>query len=189
MTNYRVLAVAAVAALAIAACQPGAEGTPGAETPALETPGMETPGMETPGMETPGMETPGMETPGMETPDASPQLNQALLVFEAVGDSGITGGVILTDLEGTETAVTVGVVALGFEDPMPAAIEEGTCADADAAPGTEPAEELLPVEFGASNTVIERSLDDLLAGDYRITLRRSAAEAELVACADIERMQ
>jgi branched-chain amino acid transport system substrate-binding protein len=69
MLLRRLAAIALIALFVVAACQPGAQPTPGQETPGQQTPGTgETPGMETPGQETPGQETPGQETPGQETP-------------------------------------------------------------------------------------------------------------------------
>ena len=63
------------------------------------------------------------------SPSASPSgitLNQAVLQFEAQNDSGITGGAILTELDGGETAVTIGVVAVGVAQPDPTHHHGGT---------------------------------------------------------------
>jgi hypothetical protein len=62
-------------------------------------------------------------------------LNQALLQFQTVGGSSITGGAILTDLGDGTTAVTIGVVAAGVTEPMPAELAPGTCADMTAGGG------------------------------------------------------
>lgn len=67
-------------------------------------------------------------------------LNQAILQFQQANDSGITGGAILTDLGNSQTAVTIGVVAAGVTDPMPANLAPGGCATmttggASASPG------------------------------------------------------
>ena len=111
-------------------------------------------------------------------------LNQAIVQFEAQSDSGITGGAILTDLGDGELAVTIGVVAIGFADPMPAHIHEGTCADLDPTPKYP----LNDVAVGSSNTVIEAGLDELTATPHAINIHKSAAEAAVyVACADITR--
>jgi hypothetical protein len=41
----------------------------------------------------------------------------------------VFGGAVLSDLSDGTTAVTIGIVAIGFEDPMPAVLEQGACAD------------------------------------------------------------
>lgn len=73
-------------------------------------------------------------------PAASPSgLNQKFITFQAVNGSNITGGGILTDLGNNQTAVTVGVVAAGVTDPMPAALLPGDCTSAMSAPAPSPA--------------------------------------------------
>jgi hypothetical protein len=61
-------------------------------------------------------------------------LNQGFLVFQAQGGSGISGGGVITDLGDGSVAVTLGVVAVGFEDPLPARLVSGACTDAASAP-------------------------------------------------------
>jgi len=115
----------AVAILTIAACGSstssggvaGATGTPAASSPPVSAPA--------------------------SAPAASPSasgLNQAILQFQQENNSGITGGAILTDLGNSQTAVTIGVVAAGITDPMPASLAPGDCATmsaggASASPG------------------------------------------------------
>ena len=121
------------------------------------------------------------------SPSASPSgiaLNQAVLQFEAQNDSGITGGAILTELDGGETAVTIGVVAVGVAAPMPTHIPGGTSDDRDPTPKYP----LNDVATGASNTVVEVGLDELLATPHAVNIHKSAAEASVyVACAEITR--
>jgi hypothetical protein len=67
-------------------------------------------------------------------------LNQAILQFQQANNSGITGGAIVTDLGNNQSAVTIGVVAAGVTDPMPANLAPGDCATmtaggASASPG------------------------------------------------------
>jgi hypothetical protein len=67
-------------------------------------------------------------------------LNQAVLQFQQANNSGITGGAIVTDLGNNQSAVTIGVVAAGVTDPMPANLAPGDCATmtaggASASPG------------------------------------------------------
>ena len=85
-------------------------------------------------------EAPSAEASAAASAGASGILNQATVQFQPVGGSSITGGAILTDLGNDQTAVTIGVVAAGITDPMPAALEPGDCATlsggAAASPGT-----------------------------------------------------
>jgi hypothetical protein len=63
-------------------------------------------------------------------PSGSGALNQKFVTFKAANGSNITGGGILTDLGNNQTAVTIGVVAAGVTDPMPASLTPGDCATA-----------------------------------------------------------
>jgi len=79
---------------------------------------------------TPAASSPPVSAPA-SAPAASPSasgLNQAILQFQQENNSGITGGAILTDLGNSQTAVTIGVVAAGITDPMPASLVPGDCA-------------------------------------------------------------
>ena len=136
---------------------------------------------------------------------ASAALNQALVQFEAAGGSTITGGGILTDLGDGTTAVTIGVVAAGITDPMPASIVPGTCASPGAAASGSPAASVDPsasagtslapgavvklgdLAAGASNTVVNTTLDDLLASPHAIAIYQAAGSTTIVSCADITR--
>jgi hypothetical protein len=134
---------------------------------------------------------------------ASLTLNQALVDFTAAGGSSITGGGILTDLGDGTTAVTIGVVAAGITDPMPASIVPGTCAspgaaaspaasaNASAAAGTSLAPgsvvKLGDLSAGASNTVVNMTLDDLLATPHAIAIYKAAGDDTIVSCADVTR--
>ena len=140
-------------------------------------------------------------------------MNQAFLQFQEQGDSGITGGAILTDLGDNQTAVTIGVVAAGVTDPMPARILPSDCAGAasaspppaaSAAPSAaaspagsaEPSGPATPLDpttvltlgdlsAGASNTVLALVLDDLVSSPHAVVIYRSAADPTIVACADV----
>jgi hypothetical protein len=117
-----------------------------------------------------------------ESPAASAiTVNQAIVQFETVGGSNITGGAILTDLGEGETAVTIGVVAAGITEPMPAHVHTGTCAS----PGTEVAFPLTDLTAGASNTVLKIALDDLTSTPYAIDIHASAEDDKVVACANV----
>src|SRR6476469_1316163 len=91
--------------------------------------------------------TPAASSPPVSAPVSAPAsapasagLNQATLQFQPENNSNITGGAILTDLGNSQTAVTIGVVAAGITDPMPASLVPGDCATmsaggASASPG------------------------------------------------------
>ena len=133
-------------------------------------------------------------------------LNQAFLQFEAQNDSNITGGAILTDLGDNQTAVTIGVVAAGVTDPMPANVVPSDCASAEPgtpapsaaaseAPAASAAASLDPTTIlklgdlaaGSSNTVLALTLDALTESPHAIVIYRSPADGTIVACADITR--
>jgi hypothetical protein len=133
-------------------------------------------------------------------------LNQVLLQFEPQNDSNITGGAILTDLGDNQTAVTIGVVAAGVTEPMPANIVPNDCASAapgspapsaaaSEAPAASGAASLDPTQnlklgdlaAGASNTVLALTLDALTDSPHAVVIYRSPADGAIVACADITR--
>jgi hypothetical protein len=155
-------------------------------------------------------------------------LNQGFLVLQAQNASKVSGGGTITDLGDGSVAVTVGVVAIGFDDPMPVRLVSGTCADAATAPApsfavpsAEPSGgaaaraaastapsvaasaeasaatgsvapspatlpvDLVPASAGASNTIVQIPLADLLSTPSSVLIYKSAAEPTLVACGDI----
>jgi hypothetical protein len=65
---------------------------------------------------------------------ASNGLNQGFLTFQDENSSKIFGGGTVTDLGDGSSAVTIGIVAVGFTDPLPARLVTGSCADAATAP-------------------------------------------------------
>src|SRR6185436_6145651 len=86
-------------------------------------------------------------------------MNQAFIKFEAQNNSNITGGGILTDLGNNQTAVTIGVVAAGVTDPMPANVVPSDCTAAasaspppasSAAPSAAPSAAASPEASGAA---------------------------------------
>jgi hypothetical protein len=149
-----------------------------------------------------------VEPSGEATPSGA-ALNQVFLQFEPQNDSNITGGAILTDLGDNQTAVTIGVVAAGVTEPMPANIVPNDCASAE--PGTpaspapsgaaseEPAAsgaasldptailKLGDLAAGSSNTVLALTLDALTEQPHAVVIYRSPADGTIVACADITR--
>jgi hypothetical protein len=196
ISRAAVTALVGVAAFALVAC--GGGGVGGATgTPAV--------GSTSPEASSPV--TSAEPSMASASPGSSLALNQAFLQFQEIGGSKITGGAILTDLGNNQTAVTIGVVAAGVVDPMPANIVAGTCADlgASASPGASAAAspaapasagaslapttnlKLSDLTAGASNTVVDASLDSLLASPSAIVIEKSAKDHTAVACADITR--
>jgi hypothetical protein len=136
-------------------------------------------------------------------------LNQLFPAFQAQNGSNITGGAILTDLGNNQTAVTIGVVAAGVTDPMPANIVPGDCASAgpagspgpaaaSAAPSAAASGSAAPLDpttilklgdlsAGSSNTVLALALDELVSSPHAIVIYKSAADGTVVACADVAR--
>ena len=165
---------------------------------------------------------------------ASGALNQGFLTFTEQNASKVFGGGTITDLGDGSSAVTLGVVAVGYTDPLPARLVTGSCADAAAAPAPsfsiEPSEsagasaaasaaasapapstapslaasagasgpaesvapspatlpiDLTPVSAGGSNTVVQIDLASLLSSPSSVLIYKSAADPQLVACADV----
>jgi hypothetical protein len=65
---------------------------------------------------------------------ASAGLNKGFLVFQEENSSKVNGGGTVIDLGDGSVAVSLGVVAIGFDEPMPARLVSGACADAASAP-------------------------------------------------------
>lgn len=101
--------------------------------------------------------------------------------LETLNDSGVTGTAMLTDLGDGSTRVVVDVDPAGHLT-MPAHIHPGTCADLVPQP-------LYPLESvtdGDSETVVPRSLSELLAGDLALNLHVSFEEmGTYAACVDL----
>jgi hypothetical protein len=65
---------------------------------------------------------------------ASAGFNKGFLVFQEENSSKVNGGGTVIDLGDGSVAVSLGVVAIGFDEPMPARLVSGACADAASAP-------------------------------------------------------
>ena len=76
----------------------------------------------------------GGASPSVEVSPSASAATQALLAFQEANESGIFGGGSITDLGEGASAVTLGVVAVGFTDALPAEIVAGDCATIIAAP-------------------------------------------------------
>jgi hypothetical protein len=127
MSKRRIVAGFGAIALALAACQGGnVEGQTGAPSvPAVPS------------------DLESMAPPsGLESLVPSPSGNQLFPVFQAQGGSNLTGGAIITDVDG-ESSVVIGVVAPGAAEMLPAAIIEGDCAS-QTGQGPVPPPELFP---------------------------------------------
>lgn len=74
----------------------------------------------------------GVSTEPSVEASSSPSASTAgrlAISFQTTNNSNVFGGAILSDLSDGTTAVTLGVVAVGFEEPLAAVIQQGTCAD------------------------------------------------------------
>ena len=67
--------------------------------------------------------------PSVEASVAPSAPARLAIVFNEANSSKVFGGGVLNDLGDGTTAVTLGVVAIGFTDPLPANLEAGACAD------------------------------------------------------------
>ena len=65
---------------------------------------------------------------------ASSGVSQGFITFQEMNASKVFGGGTVTDLGDGSSAVTLGVVAVGYTDPLPARIVAGACTDAASAP-------------------------------------------------------
>ena len=211
----RFAAFGALATLAFVGCSPTATGS-GAVAGATGTPAA-------------SIATQSTEPSAAASPSTAAS-TQATLTFQEANTSGIFGGGLITDLGDGSSAVTLGVVAIGFTDPMPAEIVAGDCAtivaqpapsvaaspsgspvasggaaspdagasagasgaapSASAGPSVAPTPATLPVQLtdvaaGSSNTVVQMPLSQLLGSPSAVVLHRSAADATVVACADV----
>ena len=101
--------------------------------------------------------------------------------LETLNASGVTGTAELTDLGDGSTRVVVDVDPAGHPQ-MPAHIHPGTCVELV----PQPLYPLLPVTDGASETVVPKSLAELLAGELALNLHVSAEEmGTYAACVDL----
>jgi hypothetical protein len=101
--------------------------------------------------------------------------------LETLNDSGVTGTAVLTDLGDGSTRVVIDVEPASHLN-MPAHIHPGTCVELVPQP-------LYPLESvvdGASETVVARSLSELLAGDLALNLHVSFDDmGTYAACVDL----
>ena len=67
-------------------------------------------------------------------PSASAGLNKGFLVFQEQNASKVFGGGTLIDLGDGSVAISLGVVAIGYDEPLPARLVSGACSDAASAP-------------------------------------------------------
>lgn len=103
---------AAATALAFVACNSGAAGSGAPST---------------------GTVTASTAPSAAASPSASAAASRLATSFQSTNGSNVFGGAVLSDLPDGTTAVTIGLVAIGFTDPMPAVLEEGSCTDLAAA--------------------------------------------------------
>ncbi len=114
MHRFRTIAAGAAIVAIVGACQTAASpSVPSAVTSAVPSIG--------------GSAAPSGPESGAPSGAPSGALNQLFPVFEAQGGSNLTGGGIVTDVEGG-ASVVLGVVAVGAAEALPVAIVEGDCA-------------------------------------------------------------
>ena len=101
--------------------------------------------------------------------------------IHALNRSGESGTATLTRL-GTKTRVVIGITGENTTGKQPAHIHKGTCKNLDPKP-TYPLHDVI---LGKSNTVVDASLDELVASPMAINVHESAANiTKYVACGDI----
>jgi hypothetical protein len=103
------------------------------------------------------------------------------LMLQPLNDSGVSGRVTLTALDGATTRVVVEVDPAGHPS-MPAHIHPGSCAELV----PQPKYALENVLAGHSTTDVSASLDELLAGGQALNVHRSNEEMGVyTACVDL----
>src|SRR4051812_9713602 len=65
---------------------------------------------------------------------ASGALNRGFITFQEQNGSKVTGGGTIIDLGDGSSAISLGIVAVGYADPLMARLVTGACTDAAAAP-------------------------------------------------------
>lgn len=101
--------------------------------------------------------------------------------LETLNASSVTGTAVLTDLGDGSTRVVIDVDPAGHPQ-MPAHIHAGTCIDLV----PQPLYPLMTVIDGASETVVPKSLAELLAGELALNLHVSAEDmGTYAACVDL----
>ncbi len=98
-----------------------------------------------------------------------------------LNDSGVTGSVVLTPVDGTHTRVDIEASVAGHND-MPSHIHPGTCTTLV----PQPKYPLQSVQSGRSTTVVAASLSDLTQGGLAVNLHSSNDDmATYAACAEL----
>lgn len=104
------------------------------------------------------------------------------VTMAAQNDSGQNGTVMLEDMGGGMTKVTVNI-SNGSDTPQPAHIHEGTCANLN----PKPKWPLSNVVNGKSETMVDAPLAEIANGEYAVNVHKSAAEASVyTSCGNIE---
>ena len=109
------------------------------------------------------------------------QADTMTIQIHAKNGSGESGTATLTRL-GAKTRIVIGIKGENTTGKQPAHVHKGTCAKLD----PKPAYPLHDVVLGKSNTVIDASLDELVATPMAINVHESAQNlGKYVACGDI----
>jgi hypothetical protein len=105
-----------------------------------------------------------------------------VIPLTTLNDSGVTGTVTLTTVDGGHTRVDIEVSAAGHND-MPAHIHPGNCATLV----PQPKYPLQSVQLGRSSTVIAASMADLTHGDLAVNLHLSNDDMKTyTACGELK---
>ncbi len=119
--------------------------------------------------------------PASPSPDESAPLQTLTIQMAAQNGSGQDGSATLTDEAGkTRVAIDLKSSPAG---PQPVHIHQGTCANLGSV-----FRPLTALQNGRSDTTVDVSLADLVAGTYSINAHKSQAEANVyVSCGQIKR--
>jgi len=111
----------------------------------------------------------------------SPEVRSVTLPLEQIDDSGVTGSVVITEVDATTTLVTVDADPAGHPD-MPAHVHPGSCAELI----PQPRFALENIVDGRSSTRVPASFDEITAPGQAINLHESNAALDVyTACVDL----
>ena len=111
----------------------------------------------------------------------TPTVRSVTLDLEQIDGSGVTGEVVITEVDATTTLITVDADPAGHPD-MPAHIHPGSCAELV----PQPRVALENIVDGRSSTRVPASFEELTAPGQAINLHESNAALDVyTACVDL----
>jgi hypothetical protein len=123
----------------------------------------------------------GAATGAMQATAAPASVDTMTIMIRAQNGSGESGTATLTRM-GSKTRVVIGITGENTTGKQPAHIHKGTCKNLDPIP----AYPLHDVVLGKSNSVVDVSLDELVASPMAVNIHESAANIKkYVACGAI----